>query len=113
MAYEIFWEEGGVRCVYTEELTDTQLMEVDMAIREHPEFAGFRYGIADFSRVKNFNINSEGVQNTARLDSNVSEDNPAFRFAIISPSKLMRGYARMWELTGGSDVWDTKIFDDM
>lgn len=113
MAYTIHWEEHGSLTDYTGTLTNDDLMEVDHAIRSHPDFATMDYGIADFSGVMENDIGAIGVQSTAREDSRVADQNPDFRVAIIAPDALMRGFARMWELTGGGDVWETKIFNDL
>lgn len=113
MAYTLVWEAGGVCCTYTDVLTNEQLIEVDRQIRLHPNFESFRYGIADFSAVEQFNIGSDAVTETSQADSLVAQSNPDFRVAIVAPATVMKGFARMWELTGGADVWETKIFDDI
>lgn len=113
MAYTLTWEEEGVLCSYDGTITNDDLVGADSQIVNHPNFTYFRYGIADFSNVKNVEIESDGVTQTSQSDRKVASSNPDFRVAIVAPATVMKGFARMWELTGGADVWETKIFDDL
>ena len=113
MAYTLDWEDQGVCCAYEGVLTNDQLIEVDRQIISHPDFVSFRYGIADFTLVEQFDIGRVGVTETSHADKVVAPSNPNFRVAIVAPAMVMKGFARMWELTGGADVWETKIFDDI
>lgn len=113
MAYTAHWEEHGAYCVYEGVLTNDQIVEADREVVNHPDFHKFRYGIADFSRVEKFEMNSEAVLQSSGFDRANSPTNPDFRVAIIATATVMKGFARMWEQTGGGEVWETKIFEDI
>lgn len=113
MAYTFNWENKGVCCTYSGVLTNEDLIEADRQIMGHPDFKTFRYGIADFSAVDDFQIQSSGVMTTSSSDRAAAPSNPDFRVAIVASATVMKGFARMWELTGGADIWETKIFRDI
>lgn len=112
MPYNLVWNDDGVHCVYEGTLTDEALIAAHSRMVDHDEFESLRFGILDFTGVEQFEITSSAIQSIARKDQLKAESNPNLRIALVAPYSVIKGFARMWELTGG-EAYENKIFDDL
>lgn len=111
MPYTTHWEETGIRWVFTGEVSDQDIISCCMEFYDDPKFLDIRYLMADYSAISNFNVNSDTIFDVAQMDKDASEKNPYIKVATIASSQLLKGITRMWELSGGTTVWESQLFD--
>ena len=112
MAYETFWEEKGIKWVFSGDLTNDDLLKCNQELYEDPRFIDIDYEICNFIAVENFPVESRVVQHVAKMDMEQSKRNPNIKVAVISNKLVMRGLTRMYEITGDGSAWETQFFEN-
>ena len=112
MPYTAYWEEKGVHWVFTGDVSNEEMFASNVEIYEDPRFPDIQYGIVNYLAVDHYNVSSDAIFNLATMDKVASQRNPHLKLAVIATTQLLKGLTRMWELSGGSSVWEYKIFED-
>ena len=112
MPYVTYWKDKGISWVFSGEITGIELIQANQDIYDDDRFLSLTYQIADFRKVVDFNVSSAAINTVAQLDETAAERNREIKVAIIANSDLIRGFSRMWELSGGGTYWETNIFTD-
>ena len=110
MAYETFWEEKGIKWVFSGDLTNENLLKCNKELYNDKRFLDIKYELCDFSLVKNFNINSDTVYKVAKMDLEYSLKNPDIKVAIIANDLVLTGFTRMYQIINEPSAWETEIF---
>lgn len=112
MPYTIHRETKGILWVFTGEVSDQEMITSYKEFYDNHSYEGIQYLLTDYSGVTNFNVRSDTIYNMGQIDKDASAKYPHIKVAIIATSQLLKGMTRMWELSGGSTSWDSKIFED-
>lgn len=112
MPHTIHLEDIGIRWVFTGEVGDQEMIDCTKDFYDDPKFLDFHYGIVDYLGVTQYNVSSETIFKIGQLDEAASQQNPHFKLAVIATNQLVKGLSRMYQLSGGASVWESKIFED-
>lgn len=108
----MYWEDKGVRWVYWGTVTDQEFIDSTLELCVATQFLELRYQIVDFLEVTHFDVTSETIHKTARMDKEASKRNPDIRVAFLTTSTMVKGLTRMWDLSGGGEHWEAAVFQD-
>jgi hypothetical protein len=112
MAYKTFWEEKGIKWVFSGSLTNDDLLNCNKELYEDPRFLDIEYQLCDFTAVEGFPVESRAVELVGEMDKQQSKRNPNIKVAIISNETVMRGLTRMYEISSDGSAWETQFFEN-
>lgn len=112
MAYKTFWEEKGIKWVFSARLTNEDLLECNKNLYEDPRFLDIEYELCDFTAVKDWPVDSKVIFSVGEQDAVQSQRNPTIKVAIISNQAVMRGLTSMYESSAYSSTWKTQLFEN-
>jgi hypothetical protein len=114
MPYTIQWEAHGVYIQMSGEISAKDVMAVNDAIYQHPNFkTTMCYQLADFLGCTKVHAEPDEVRQIARQDSIMSSQRPGVMVAIVTNSPLLYGYSRMYQICTERSAWETEIFDNV
>lgn len=91
--------------------TDQELIDTKMHILEvMRQGMPVDYGLVDFSDIDRFAVDSAGIREAARIDMAMAQTVGKVTVAVIAPSDIAFGMARMWEIYVHPTHWDTCVF---
>ena len=70
-----------------------------------------RYEIVDCTAVVSVSVSADTMRRLSRMDRDQSIRNPNVRVAVVAAAPVIRGFARIYEFTGGDQPWMTKVFE--
>ena len=115
MSYITSWEENGVYWVFSETLTNDDLLISTKKLYADPRYPNINYTINDFNAVTEFPIDSSVVRQVAEIDAKHSKINPNIKVAIVANSQVIKGLTKMYqtyfELSIEQDTPFVKIFE--
>jgi hypothetical protein len=112
MSYETFWEEKGIRWVFSASLTNEDLLESNKELYEDPRFLDIEYELCDFTAVEDWPVESKVIFSVGEQDAVQSQRNPNIKVAIISNEPVMRGLTNMYEASAYGSKWKTMFFEN-
>lgn len=112
MAYKTFWEERGIKWVFSGKLTNDDLLNCNKELYEDPRFLDIEYELCDFTDVEDFPIDSKVIRIVGEMDMEQSKKNSNIKVAIISNETVMFGLTRMYEAAAFSSPWETQFFEN-
>jgi hypothetical protein len=112
MAYKTFWEEKGIKWVFTGSLTNDDLLKCNKELYENPRFLNVEYELCDFTAVEDFPVESKVIRLIGRMDLEQSKRNPKIKVAIISNEIVMRGLVSIYEAAAYNSPWETQFFEN-
>ena len=113
MAYKTFWEEKGIKWVFSGILTNDNLLNCNKELYEDPRFLDIEYELCDFTAVKSFPLDSEVINMVGKMDLEQSKRNPNIKVAVISNAPVMIGLTNMYEAAAYSSPWETQFFENI
>ena len=111
MSYETFWEEKGIRWVFTGILTSEDLLRSNLELYEDERFDTIEYELADFTGIESYAATAETIRRVARMDRDQSVRNPELKVALIATKDVHRGLAQVYALSGGDTPWSIGVFE--
>jgi len=106
--------DGGLGNIITKtgEITEPELLA---AMRRHmtedmAKFARYRYSLGDWSGATLVQVSSRAIQTVAGYCRHASEHNADAVVALVSPTGLVYGLARMWMVYVEETSWETSLF---
>lgn len=113
MAYDFQIFEGVVRLTFTGELRSADLMEIAQKISDiEAESEVTPHRMTDLSKVTGIDVNFQGMELFAEQRRKAPLKNPV-KSAIIAPTPLLYGFARMFQTLNDHPEIEIKIFDEM
>lgn len=112
MSCTIHREENGLHWIFRDEVTDSELLAICMKLYDDPRLSDIQYIIVNYLAVTQYNVTSDTIFKIGQMDEVVSQKHPHLKIATISTSQLFKGVTRMWELSGGTAVWESRIFEE-
>ena len=100
-------ERRLITIVVQGELSDTDLLQGYERLRERPDFSGDFNELVDLLEADGRKITAEGVRSLARRPPAYS---PRSRRAVVVPSEMGYGMARMYELTQDGESGQIRVF---
>ena len=89
------------------EVTDDDMVEADVALRSHPDFRPDFDQLVVGVNVEKFTVTREGIR---KLTANDPLFSGASRRAIVAPTQVGFGMARMFELSRGGQAGEVQVF---
>jgi len=115
MSYKTRWEEKGVYWIFSETLTNDDLLVSTKKLYSDPRYPSIKYTINDFNAVTSFPIESSMVRQVAEIDAEYSKVNPNVKVAVVANSQVIKGLTKMYqtyfELSIENDTPFVKIFE--
>jgi hypothetical protein len=111
MACTTHWEDTGVLWVFTGEVTDEDLLSINLALYEDARFPELTYAIANYLDVTTFSATSDMIRRIAVMDRTAAQINPNLKIASIATKDLIKGLTRMYELSADTS-WEVGSFED-
>jgi hypothetical protein len=112
MAYDFQIFEGVVRLSFTGELRSADLMEIAEKISEiEARLAVTPHRMTDLSNLTGVDLNFQGMELFAERRRKAPLKNPV-KSAIIAPTPLQYGFARMFQTLNDHPEIEIRIFDD-
>ncbi len=112
MAHQTLWEEKGISWEFSGEVTDEELTNLNTESYGDPRFLGIKYQIVNFLKVREFNATIHTIAKVAEMDKGVWQKNSGIKVAIIASKLVIKGWARVYVLEAGRDMWEVNIFED-
>ncbi len=112
MSYKTFWEDNGIRWIFSGQLTVDDLLKCNQDLYKDPRFSDIEYEICDFRAVIDFPEESKAVHVIANMDMEQSKRNPNMKVAIIGNRLAIFGLTRMYQIVTGDSVWETHYFEN-
>ncbi len=100
-------ERRLITIVVQGELTDTDLLEGYERLRERPDFSSDFNELVDLLAADGRQVTADGVRSLARLPPAYS---PGSRRAVVVPSEMGYGMARMYELIQDGESGQIRVF---
>lgn len=114
MPYKVDWEGKGSVLTFSGLLTGHDLVDANDQVYEDDRFLSMEYQIVDFSHIEDLDMSSDDVKTLAHRDViQTKRLDHTVKIAVVTDRVAIKGLARMWELTGDCEVWDTMIFKDL
>lgn len=107
-SYEIDAARGLVVCRAWGNLSTDELREHYRRLRADPEFSPDYVQIADLTRVTEFSVDSAAIETEARA----SIFAPGTKRALVAPTGLAYGLARMFAAHGTASGQDMQVFTE-
>lgn len=93
-------------------VTSEEFLTSNLDLANDPRSVSISFFIIDLLGVTDFTVSSEVIRTVAMNALELSERNSDVKVAIILQKDLIRGFARMYELSGAGNKWDIEIFKD-
>ncbi len=107
-----YTEDGlGVRYIAYEIVTGAEIIDANMKINSHKNFASLKYKIADRSKCSEYNVNASDVKVIAEQEREAYNLNPKLVVAFISNSDLQFGMSRMYHALLADQGFESESFD--
>ena len=102
----------GVTISGRDSITDQQWLDEfkKHLTQEEDKFRKYRYSLSDYSAVTEVDVSNASIQALAELCIQASKINPYPVVAIVAPSDLAFGLARMTETLISETYWKTEVF---
>lgn len=113
MPFKKTWEDRGVYFRQEGAVTGEDLLECAESLCSDERLPNLKYKIIEFVEGREFDVTANSIREVAAVDKRGAEINPAMKVAIVAPSALIVGMARMYELSGGDGAWETRVFESM
>lgn len=115
MAYELLWNGNEVAMLFSEELSNEDLINALNEINFDERFPAIKYELANFDAVKTFPIDTKTIKIGAEMDARAFLRNPHIKVGIIAEQLVVKGLTNMFiayfNIAANCDVWEFKIFD--
>lgn len=115
MPYSTEFVDGGRGLIHTAEgvLTGAELIEGAMRLRAEAKRTGLiEYGLTDLSAATQMQVTPEDLRRLAETQVVTAQIVRRAVAAVVAPSDLMFGLARMWEAYADATGWTTRVFRD-
>jgi hypothetical protein len=112
MGYKTFWEEKGIKWIFSGSLTNDDLYNCNMDLYKDSRFLDIEYELCDFTAVESFPVDSEVIVSIGKMDMEQSKINQNVKIAIISDEAVMRGLSNMYEAASYNSPWETQLFEN-
>jgi hypothetical protein len=105
-------EGRGVHLAGTGPLTGREILEAKTRLLRAPDrLKGLHYGLVDVTDVTELSITRDDVLEFVQVDMQIALIVPRpLAVAIVAPSDLAFGIARMWEAFAEVTRWNTHVF---
>jgi hypothetical protein len=105
-------EGRGVYLAGTGLLTGQEILDAKTRfLRESDRLRGLHYGLIDLTAVTELRVTRDDVLEFVQVDMQIALLVPrALAVAIVAPSDLAFGIARMWEAFAEITRWNTHVF---
>lgn len=114
MPFSTGWvsEARGVYLAGTGLLTGQEILDAKTSLlRESDRLKGLHYGLIDLTDVAELRVTRDDVLEFVQVDMQIALSVPrALAVAIVAPSDLAFGIARMWEAFAEVTRWNTHVF---
>ena len=114
MPFSTEWvsEGRGVYLSGTGLLTGQEILDAKTSLlRESDRLKGLHYGLIDLTDVTELGVTRDDVLEFVQVDMQIALNVPrALAVAIVAPSDLAFGIARMWEAFAEVTRWNTHVF---
>ena len=114
MPFSTEWvsEGRGVQLSGTGPLTGREILEAKIRLLRVPDrLKGLHYGLVDVTDVTELSITRDDVLEFVQVDMQIALIVPRpLAVAIVAPSDLAFGIARMWEAFAEVTGWNTHVF---
>ncbi len=110
MAYKLTWETDECLTNYSGIFSDEDLIGAHRDMHADPRFMTIHRQLCDMSMVSKFELTSEAIRSTARLDEEISQRFPGRQIAIVTDDPVGFGLARMYQLHAPRAQWDFQLF---
>lgn len=111
MSYKTHWEQHGIRWVYAGVMSDRDALASNEEFYSDARSVFAKYQIVDFLQVTDVDLTADTVREIARRDKVKAAENPGIKVAFVTTRDVFKGFARMYELTVGDEVWESQIFE--
>jgi hypothetical protein len=76
-------------------------------------FARYRFSLADFSQATRLDVSTEAIRQVVDLCIQAAEANADTVVAVVVPTDLGFGLARMWEMLSSRTSWEIRVFREV
>lgn len=91
-----------------QDLVASKLEIMEAATRGMP----ISYGFVDLSNIDRFSVDKDDIQDTALADEKIAKIVGKIKVAILAPTDIAFGMARMWQAYVDQIGWETYVFRD-
>ena len=113
MPVDLQWHTDGIGATFSchGPVTGDQILQGNDELLRSPErLQQLRYGVVDLTAASSFDASVDQVRRATEQDNRIAALVPTFVVAIIAPSDLEFGMARMWEALVERPGWCTRVF---
>ncbi|HSG98516.1 MAG TPA: STAS/SEC14 domain-containing protein [candidate division Zixibacteria bacterium] len=113
MPHTITWEPEGVRWTYSGCVTDQEAIQSNLDIYDDERFESIRYQLVDMLQVETFDVSGATIREISHMDREQRPRNPNIKVAFVTTKQVIYGMGRMYEMAGGMEAWETKVFETL
>ena len=113
MAYTITWEPEGARWDFTGTVTDQEAIQSNLDVYEDERFDTMRYQLVNMLQVETFDVSAETIRKVSQMDREQRHRNADIKVAFVTTRALIYGLGRMYEMAGGTEAWETRVFETL
>lgn len=115
MSYKTTWLiTKGVIITFSGVVDEMEIFQAVAYINSDLRFDEIRYQIRDYTKVTEFNVDSECMIYNAALDKAASYSNPNMKIAIVTAVEVIQVLSSLYQVKSiTSSPWKVKIFNTM
>jgi hypothetical protein len=111
--FTIIWESEGVHFRQDGKITGEDLVSCASSLCENERLPELKYKIVEFIEGADFEADADSIRRVSAVDRKGATKNPNLKVAVVATSALIVGMARMYELSAGEGMWETRIFETL
>lgn len=116
MPVEVIYLDDGHGVIFrgTGVVTGQEILAANKELFSTPEkTAKYKYGLADWTGIEEYNVTSSDLEKAALLSKNASKYLPELFLAVVADKDMPYGMSRMFEAFLNDLKWDVMLFREM
>lgn len=113
MPYQLKWEENGVYCQFSGDVTDQDIIQCNMDIYGDPRFDDLRYELLDFLQMVRLSFSEESVEVIASCDTIASKTNPYIFCAVVTNERQLALLSDFYNQETNEMPWQSEAFESV
>ena len=111
MAYQEVWKKSGLHRVFTDTTSCEEILNANMKLYANPTFNDIQFVINDFSRVLQFEIPPQSMNEYVATEKEASKNNKNLKVAMLVTNEYISTFARIYALRMEEVSFKCELFE--
>ncbi len=113
MSYRIIKKDSGLIWEFYGVVVNEDVINCNLESSVDKDFENFKFTIIHFTDIEDIRLTDQTIRKLARMHKTASEKNKKIKLALVCKSYFIKILANTYKASGGDDIWQMKIFDNI